>query len=245
VKVSVLASGSKGNSTYIEFKNTKILLDIGMSAKYIMEKLNNININPEELDAIVISHDHADHISGLKVFIKKYPTKIYGPKSLIQKIDNIEKDSIYNFFNIKDIKVETFPTSHDAEESYGFLINDELVHITDTGYINQKYHRNLTNKKIYLIESNFDTELLMEGHYPYYLKQRMNSDKGHLSNHKAAEFLSKVIGKNTKQIILCHMSENNNNDDKVYEAINKYIKNQDKIKIKIARQKENTELIEV
>lgn len=244
MKVKVLASGSKGNVTFIEENNTRILIDMGMTCNYIESKLKEMDVNPRSIDAILITHTHTDHILGLAKFTKKYNTPTYISNKIEEHIDSPNKIYITKEMNIKDINIKVIKTSHDVP-SYGYIIHDELVYITDTGYINEKYFEMLKNKKIYIMESNHDIERLMDGPYPYYLKQRILSDKGHLSNEMASEYLSKLIGKDTKYVILAHLSETNNLPDIALKEYNKRNKKSSIKKAIIALPKEPTELIEV
>ncbi|MDD4035793.1 MAG: MBL fold metallo-hydrolase [Bacilli bacterium] len=252
MKVSVLASGSKGNSTYIECNNTKILVDIGMPSSYIIQKLAEINVSPKEIDAIIITHTHIDHIYGLASFCRRYNPKIYLTKSMQEEI-NITSNIQYidaSTITINNLIIEIIPTSHDTSESIGFIIKaqqKELVYITDTGYINRNYLVKLKDKDMYVFESNHDIEKLMTGKYPYHLKQRILGDAGHLSNEDASRYLSKLVGGRTKGIILIHLSEENNTElialDTLKKSLNKENKTVDTILI--SKQKERTELIEV
>ncbi len=252
MKVCVLSSGSKGNTTYIETPRAKILIDCGNTSKYIIEKLKILEINPSDIDAILITHVHADHIKGLSVLIKHINPTIYMTKKMYPYLDYVTN---YKFieedhFTIKDIVVETIRTSHDTEESVGYIIsnNDKsIVYITDTGYINKRYFNTLTNRDIYIFESNHDIEMLNNGRYPFELRQRILSDKGHLSNYDAAKYLSKFIGENTKKIILAHLSEENNTETLALETLNERFK-KEKItfnNIIIAKQNKTTELIKI
>lgn len=248
MKVTVLASGSKGNSTYIEEGNTKILIDIGMSATYIEEKLKTIDVNPKDIDAILITHTHKDHIAGLRSFNRKYKVPIYISPNMEESIRNNAKEPSIIFIKkemkIQDIEVKVIKNSHDAE-SYGYIINEKVVYITDTGYINKRYFEMLSNKSMYILESNHDIEMLMNGKYPHYLKQRILGDKGHLSNKDSSYYLSKLIGKDTKYIVMAHISEENNSEDKVIETLEKTIDISKVEKVFIASQKDKTELVEV
>lgn len=252
MRVKVLSSGSSGNTTYIEYENTKILIDIGNSCKYVADKLKEMRIEPDKIDAILITHTHVDHIKGLKVFSKKYNPVIYATKGILNELDYIDNYYLIdkNELTIGDIHVDVVKTSHDAPDSVGYIINGSdksLAYITDTGYINEKYFPKLKNKDLYIMESNHDIEMLNNGPYPFKLRQRILGDKGHLSNYDSARYLSTFMGNKTKHIILAHLSEKNNTEKLAYEALVKRLKDEGNLgpEIIIAKQNEETELIEV
>ena len=224
MKVCVLSSGSKGNTTYIETNQAKILIDAGNSSKYILEKLTSLNVNPSDLDAILITHIHVDHVKGLPVLLKRINPCVYMTEKMYPYLDYIENYHLIDTetFDIKDIHVEVIHTSHDTEDSLGYIINNEdksLVYITDTGYINRKYFDLLSNRNLYIMESNHDVEMLNNGKYPFELRQRILSDKGHLSNYDSAKYLAKFIGDKTKYILLAHLSEENNTEEIAYKTL--------------------------
>ena len=223
MKICVLSSGSKGNTTYIESKNAKILIDVGNTAKYIKEKLEDIGVEPEELDAVLITHTHIDHVKGLKVFEKKYNIPVYLTDIMLKSLDFIDKYVLLDDeFDIKDIHINSIKTSHDAPDSRGYVLSSEnksVVYITDTGYINKKYFDILKNRNLYIMESNHDVEMLNNGNYPFSLRQRILSDKGHLSNYDSAKYLCSFIGDNTKYVLLAHLSEDNNTEELAYETL--------------------------
>ena len=246
MKVSVLASGSKGNSTYIETNNTKVLIDAGMSNLYIEKKLILLGVNPDDINFVFITHTHTDHIAGLKVFIKKHHPKVFLTLDMYNELKDILNDYeiLESEIILNDLIVDYFKTSHDTDSvGYIFKSNDkEIVYVTDTGYINIKNLKKLNNKDLYIFESNHDIEMLMNNpNYPYQIKQRILGDKGHLSNNQCKEYLNKIIGDKTKYIVLAHLSEQNNDPSLALNNLND-IKN---IKIMIATQNEGTELIEV
>ena len=252
MKIKVLASGSKGNCSLIETKSTRFLIDIGITYQRLKKELEKMNLTTKDIDALLITHAHNDHISGLKVLIKHTNFKIYANKDIIKELTvDIDNDRIelYNsLIHLNNTEINVFKTSHDAKGSVGFLIIEEgtsLVYITDTGYLNRTYFPLLENKNIYYIESNHDEKMLMDGPYPYYLKQRIISDEGHLSNETTAKYLKKLVGANTKYIILAHLSEHNNKEELAYSASKEALKNRNDIKIVVAKQNEALEEIEV
>ena len=255
MKVCVLSSGSKGNSTLVITDKVKILIDLGTTTSYVENALNNINVDVKEISHILITHSHADHIKGLKVFIKRYNPVILVTEDMKNVLEKELGNFRYEYYEDKkavigDLTVNVIKTSHDAEESIGFVLtnnNSSMVYITDTGYINQKYFKILSNNNLYVLESNHDIKMLMDGPYPYYLQQRVRGDKGHLSNKQASDYLCKFIGDNTRKIVFAHISEHNNSYEKVIETFNEELsKNDMKFdNVLIAKQNEATEVIEV
>ncbi|MEG1494796.1 MAG: MBL fold metallo-hydrolase [Bacilli bacterium] len=253
MKIKVLASGSKGNCTYIEYGQTRLLIDIGISYLAIAKSLESINVVPSSISGVLITHNHKDHIKGLASFIKRTNTQVYVPEGIKEQLKDIiplaNISVIDTFSQIGDFNIELFPTSHDTPYSVGYIIScllEKLVYITDTGYINKKLFSKLKDADIYIIESNHDESLLMDGSYPYYLKQRVIGDEGHLSNHMTAEYLSKFVGEHTKYIVLAHLSENNNTEALAYQTTKDELISVNKDReIILAKQYEATALIEV
>lgn len=255
MKVCVLSSGSKGNSTLVITDKVKILIDLGTTTSYVEAALNNLNVDVKEISHILITHSHVDHIKGLKVFIKRYNPVILVTEDMKNVLEKELGNFRYEYYEDKkaiigDLTVNAIKTSHDAEESIGFVLtnnNSSMVYITDTGYINQKYFKILSNNNLYVLESNHDIKMLMDGPYPYYLQQRVRGDKGHLSNKQASDYLCKFIGDNTRKIVFAHISEHNNSYEKVIETFNEELsKNDMKFDdVLIAKQNEATEVIEV
>lgn len=253
MKVSVLSSGSRGNCTYVETINHKILIDIGTSSLYVEKSLNSIGVNPKDIDIILITHAHIDHVGGLRVFTKKYNPQVYISDKILRE-SNLKIENISNEENIlieSDIKIRSIKLSHDVTDIKGYVIeedNDSMVYITDTGYINENNFKYIKNKNLYVFESNHDVEKLMNNpKYPHHTKIRILSDKGHLSNKDSAYYLSKLIGDNTHYIILAHLSEQNNTEELALSTLKETFerKNIDFKNIRIARQNEMTELMEV
>lgn len=251
MKITVLGSGSKGNSTLLDFDNVKILIDIGFSYNSLKEKLESINVNPKDIDYIFITHDHIDHIYGLKTFLNKHKPIVYISEKVSKFCFNDKTYEKANYFKedilINDIFIKPIPTSHDSLDSYGFLIeykNESIVYITDTGYIHQRNLSFIENKTYYIIESNHDTKMLLNGRYPYHLQQRILSNVGHLSNELCASYLSKLIGDNTKKIILAHLSEENNTPEVALDTLNKIL-DENKIKVESIECASQNKILEV
>lgn len=252
MRVVVLSSGSKGNTTYIESNKSKILIDAGNSAKYINEKLCGLNVNPREIDGILITHTHSDHVNGLRVFCKRFNVKVYCTKKMHKDIDYIENVSYINSDKIVigDMEIDVIKTSHDASDSNGYIIssqNESVVYITDTGYINERYHEKLKNRDVYIMESNHDIEMLNNGPYPYELRRRIYGDKGHLSNIDSSKYLADFVGDKTKCIMLAHLSEENNDPKIAYDTLIDKLKERDSLidNIIVCKQNEETEFVEI
>lgn len=252
MKVKVLASGSKGNCTLIKLDKINILIDIGITYQQLVVELEKQNLKPKDISTILITHTHSDHIKGLTILVKKTNLKVYALEEMINELQKkIPLDNIFLYedpLEIEDLKINLIRISHDVE-GVGFVIehnHHSLVYITDTGYINRKYLPLIKNKNVYIIESNHDEEMLMEGPYPYILKQRVISDKGHLSNHTTAGYLLESVGDNTKKIVLAHISEKNNTEELALNTTKELLeKNGIYKEIIVAKQYESLEEIEV
>lgn len=247
MKISALSSGSSGNCFYIEnenFKNNKnaLLVDAGISCKRIEERLNSINRTPEKIKAILVTHEHSDHIRGIDVFSRKFNVPIFATsktsedrvicknEDLIKYIKNNEN------FNIAGMEIQTLSKSHLAADPVFFSItanNKKLAIITDAGYACDNIIDTVSNSNFLALESNHDEEMLINGPYPWHLKKWIKSDKGHLSN-KQASLCVMEHGKNKiKNIILSHLSEHNNTPEQAMQTWNYSIKQRLDLKPKI------------
>ncbi|MGX7112180.1 MBL fold metallo-hydrolase [Gemella cuniculi] len=221
MKLSVLASSSSGNSIYVENNNFRCLVDAGLTGKKIVENLEQINKNIKDIDAIFVTHEHVDHIKGIGVLARKYDIPIYANKLTwdnMKNIGEIKSDLKFHFekeeckiFN--DMVVNSFGVSHDAAnpQFYTFECGGKRVSIlTDTGYVSDKMIDYIKNSHTLVYESNHEENVLLSGPYPWKTKQRILSDKGHLSNTDSANYLTKIVGDNTKNVFLAHLSKENN-----------------------------------
>ncbi len=251
MKVKTIASGSKGNCTIVLCNDTKLIIDMGISYLTLKRSLEENSLSFEMFSGILITHCHKDHTSGLASLIKHTNLEVYIPEKMYESIKEFVPRAKCQFiddqFHINDVEIELIHTSHDAPCSVGYIIAYEgksLVYVTDTGYINRKYLAKMTEKDIYIIESNHDEIMLMDGPYPRFLKERVISDKGHLSNMTTAKYLKKIIGKNTQYILLAHLSEKNNTEEKALNTTKEELKGTN-VEIMIAKQHEGSPMIEV
>lgn len=250
MRAIILGSGSKGNSTLVIGNNKKILIDVGFSYPKMIDLLKQYDLKPSDIDAILVTHTHKDHIIGLSSFLKRNMIPVYTNSLMYDDLlKNIKIDTMVindDDFTIDEFNVGLIHTSHDAKGSVGYVINQDkhsLVYITDTGYINSKFLEKMKNKDVYIFESNHDIKMLMNGPYPYILKQRVVSDKGHLSNEQSGNYLNELIGKKTKIIVLAHLSEINNTPEIALKTVSDII-NQN-IDIKTAWQNESLDIGEI
>lgn len=218
-----LCSGSSGNSIYVGFsENEGILVDVGRTTKQIENLLRENDIGVDTIKAIFVTHEHSDHVSGLRVFAKKYGLKIYGSEGTINSLRGkgiIAENNNYEAIDLhgKDLEfaeVSPFYTSHDCSQGMGYVMRGKdgisVAVCTDLGYISGEIKQSLSGVHSVVIESNHDVMMLQNGPYPYYLKRRILSDVGHLSNDTCSEILPYLVEKGTKNIVLAHLSEHNN-----------------------------------
>ncbi len=225
MKFSVLASGSTGNSLYVESGEQSFLVDAGLSGKKMTELLNKINKRPEDLSGIFVTHEHSDHIKGLGILARKYQLPIYANANTWRAMDGLigEIPSELKFeFGMETVQsfgsldVESFGVSHDAAEPMFYVFHQDgkkLVTITDTGYVSDRMKGIIKNADVYIFESNHDVSMLRMGRYPWSVKRRILSDVGHVCNEDAAIAMSEVAGDRTKRFYLAHLSKDNNMKD--------------------------------
>ncbi|SFC48936.1 Phosphoribosyl 1,2-cyclic phosphodiesterase [Alkalibacterium subtropicum] len=231
LRISVLASGSTGNITYIETDQTKVLVDCGFSGKKAVEMMTKIGRRPEDLDAILVTHEHTDHIKGVGILARKYDLDIYANEKTWQamepKLGKLKIEQKHHFSKEKtltlgDIDISSFGVSHDAidPQFYTFQKNNKrFVMLTDTGYVSDRMRGLVKDADAYLFESNHDLSMLRMGKYPWSLKQRIIGDKGHLSNEDGALALAEIIGDNTKRVYLGHLSKENNIKEVAHQTV--------------------------
>lgn len=237
MRVCPIASGSSGNCIYLGDGATHILIDAGISRKRIVDGLHSIGVNPEQLSAICITHEHSDHIMGLKVFLKKYRTPVYATEGTVsymrekigkevpgQDFHTVEADEA---FVVGDVQVMPFHTSHDAIDPIGFTVKTgtgKFGMATDLGCYDTYTVSHLQDCEVLVLESNHDISMLQAGGYPYYLKKRILSEKGHLSNVCAGNLLCELIHDKLRYVYLAHLSKENNYPELAFETVNCQLK---------------------
>ena len=224
-----LFSSSKGNSTYVFSDTTKILIDAGVSAKRLVEGLEKNNIRPEEIQAILITHEHSDHIKGIRVFSKKFNIPVFASEKTWGTLVSLEiPNNLKNTFvvgekfYIGDLCISPFSIPHDAIDPCGFCMvsgKNKVTVATDMGHLTPELLYNFEASDSILLEANHDVAMLRSGSYPYFLKERVIGNFGHLSNALSAEAVEYLIKKGTKKFILAHLSEENNIPELALETV--------------------------
>ncbi len=228
-----IASGSSGNCIYAASDDCHLLLDVGISGKRVESGLNSLGLKTSEMDGILITHEHADHISGLGVISRKYGLPIYATQGTIDEIlksSSLGEMEVSLFrtiqpevpFRIGDITVLPFSKSHDAADPVSFLLRSgqkSLAVVTDLGTYDDRMAERLRGLDVLLLEANHDVHMLEVGSYPYPLKQRILGDRGHLSNERAGQLLGQVLHDRTRHIFLGHLSKENNYPDLALESV--------------------------
>lgn len=235
MRVCQLASGSKGNSLYIESEEGRLLIDAGLSAKELAKRLEGIGASPSELNALLVTHEHGDHCRGLGPMARRYDLPVYIHHETVKALPRLGKVAdLYSFeqgasFSIGDIKVETFPLTHDAHPTVGFTIESregKVGVVTDLGIATRLVQERLRDCRVLVLESNHDEELLRDGPYPWHLKQRISSNHGHLSNRASAELLEGLLWEGLEAVFLVHLSEENNCPNLVEESARRVLQGQ-------------------
>lgn len=237
LKFCSLYSGSSGNSLFVSSNNTKILIDCGTSCKKICEGLASIDSSIEDIDAILVTHEHSDHVQSLGMVSKKFNIPVYANletwNAMEKQKEKISEKNIKLFENDKDfllndLTIHPFTTPHDAANPCGFSIHNgkkRLSIATDLGYMDNRIFEQLQNSSFVLLESNYEPELLDASKYPYHLKQRIKGPNGHLSNETAGKTISELMKKDLKEVILGHLSKENNFPELAYKTVAEQLMN--------------------
>ena len=231
LRVFSLYSGSTGNSFIIDYNRICILIDAGKSARKLCTALSEIGISPASIKAVLVTHEHSDHIQALPVFLKKHPIPVHLPIACVPRLEHDEHVATLlrphppiHTEEICGIKVSSFPTPHDSRGSVGYRFEIpcesgcfHLGYATDIGHVSTAVYEGLCGCDAVILESNHDLEMLENGPYPYDLKLRIASRRGHLSNSDSAELATKLCKTGTKRLMLAHLSQENNTPDTAYD----------------------------
>ena len=234
IEAAVLSSGSDGNATYIRAGDYAVLIDAGLSGKELERRMKARNIDPSSINALLVTHEHNDHIKGVGVLSRRYNIPIFANQGTWsgseKKLGKIKKENCRIFkgkFSVGDLDFSPYEISHDAEEPVGYICRageQKIVLATDTGVMKKETIEKIQGADLFVLESNHDLEMLMTGSYPYFLKQRIKGREGHLSNDDAADILPKLLGDNFPTVLLAHLSEENNNPKVAYITVNNVLK---------------------
>ena len=250
IEFSILGSGSKGNSVFLKINGYSFLFDCGLSCKQVELRLESIGVSPSSIDAVFLSHEHDDHIRSIHTFSKRYKVPVITSEKTF-KAGKLEdkgvKDRVFVesgkvFSEFKGVDIFFMPISHDAADPVGFVVysnGTKFGLITDLGYPTELVAHELKNCNALVVESNHDPELLKLSNYPWELKQRIASRKGHLSNGDCAKLVERVVSDKTSYIVLAHLSEENNNPDIALMNVLRVVKGMP-ISVDVAKQNQPT-----
>jgi len=251
IQIASLNSGSNANCYYIGNKNEAVLIDAGLSCRETEKRMKRLGLDIASVKAIFISHEHADHISGLPVLSKKHRLPVYITNNTLKNCGfEIEKELMCSFIHnnpvsIGELSIIPFSKSHDADDPHSFIVAGKNVHIgviTDIGYACKHVIKHFKLCDAVFLESNYCEQMLMNGSYPLYLKNRISSRKGHLSNDQALELFLKYKPEHLQLLILSHLSQNNNHP----EIVNKmFSAKAGSVKVVIASRHKETELFNI
>jgi len=229
LSVCVLASGSKGNAIYVSDGETAVLVDAGLSGSEITRRLESRGLDPKHLDGIVVSHEHTDHTKGVGVLSRRFDLPVYVSRktqnaigSQIGKIREVVHFNTGETFQLKTLTIHPFSISHDAEDPTGFTVkqNGKKVGIvTDLGIATTMVKEHLKDCTMLILEANHDATMLLEGPYPWFLKQRIKGRTGHLSNTDSRALLEGLLNDRLTHVVLAHLSETNNTPETALETI--------------------------
>lgn len=257
IRFSILASGSGGNACYVETKGARVLIDAGLSCREIERRLNTVGVSAQSLNAIILTHEHSDHIKGGGPLARRYNLPLYiNSRTLEQGQKTLGNLPIPYLIQtgeslaINDLMVETFTKCHDAVDPIGIVISTDGTRIgfaTDLGRSTRLAEERLKGCQALIVEFNYDSDMLNDGPYPLFLKRRIKGPDGHLSNQQGGELLAAVSHIDLKLVVLAHLSETNNHPDKAHQTAAEVLGNcgLEQTEILIARQDEPGPMIEL
>lgn len=221
-----LASSSGGNAALLRYEGTSVLLDAGISARRIRQALARLGTSPDELDAVLVTHEHTDHVSGIATLTKQYDIPVFASRGTARflrcPLSTVRVFDAGDAFSVGELTIRSFRTSHDAADSVDYRVDapdGSAGALTDTGYVTDEAAEALAGVDLLLLEANHDVETLRNGPYPYHLKRRILGQYGHLCNQAAADFALYCVQHGTRDILLAHLSAENNTPDMAEYAV--------------------------
>ncbi len=255
MKFSVLGSGSKGNCTLVESGSTRLLIDNGFSGKEIVTRLAGLGLAPEMITALVVTHEHDDHVKGVGVLARRLKIPVYANdathRAAEHKVGNLPLRREFGAgepFVIDNLRIHPFSVSHDTADPVGFVVSDgerSLGYCTDTGKITQLIKHHLQSCQALVLEANHDIQMLKEGPYPLPLKQRVLGNRGHLANNDSLDFSVQLAKGSLRILVLAHLSEINNHPDLVLAEVRRRFPAQGPLQVRIACQGQASPLLEI
>lgn len=230
LELCTLASGSSGNCLLVSSGNTHILVDAGISCRRISTALKALGVDPNALSAVLVTHEHTDHIAGLATMTKKLAVPVYASKGtglqLCYRIPFLE-EVLHTFdpgerFSLGGVDVETFATPHDAAQSTGYALSaggKKAAVVTDLGHVTDEVAEGIRGAELLVAEANHDVDWLQSGPYPYSLKSRILGDRGHLSNEAGAQLVCRAVEGGARTVVLAHLSKENNTPQRAYDVV--------------------------
>jgi phosphoribosyl 1,2-cyclic phosphodiesterase len=255
VRFSVLGSGSKGNCTLVVAGPTRVLIDNGFSGKELLARLRSLDIDPESLTALILTHEHDDHVKGAGVLARRFTLPVYANEATQRAAEaRMGKLPIYREFEVGEafaidaLRIHPFAVSHDAADPVGFVLSDggdSLGYCTDTGIVTRLIRQRLRACRAVILEANHDVRMVKEGPYPLPLQQRVLSSRGHLANPDSLDLAAELAAEHLRLLVLAHLSEINNHPDLVWAEARRRFPGEGEVRLLLASQGQVCPLLEV
>ena len=235
MKICSLASGSKGNCLYLETGETRVLIDVGLSLRETLLRMEAVGIDACGVHAVLVTHEHIDHIRSAGSFARKFNVPVFASHLVRAKADKYFKKTVVNEFeagtalDFRDVRIDPVPITHDSCDPVGFVVESRegrAASVTDLGIVTRLITEKLRGCRFLNLESNHDVDMLMNGPYPWELKQRIKSRHGHISNEESLELLHELAHEGLEALVMAHLSEVNNHPDHVVKTTESFLRNQ-------------------
>lgn len=256
MKICSLASGSKGNCLYLETGDTRVLIDVGLSLRETLLRMEGVGVDASGVHAVLVTHEHIDHIRSAGSFARKFNVPVFASHLVRAKADKYFKKTVVNEFeagsalSFRDVRIDPVPITHDSCDPVGFVVESRegrAASVTDLGIVTRLITEKLRGCRFLNLESNHDVDMLMNGPYPWELKQRIKSRHGHISNEESLELLHELAHEGLEALVMAHLSEVNNHPDHVVKTTESFLRDQNVCapRIVIGDQYKASELLEI